>query len=77
MTNVKLIRFADLAARGIPYTRTHISRMIHAGQFPKAVKIGTGTNGFIAFIESEIDDWIAARVAGRGASPAPRNMELA
>jgi predicted DNA-binding transcriptional regulator AlpA len=36
--------------------------------FPKAVKLGYGKSGRIAYVEAEIDAWNAARVAERDAS---------
>jgi len=61
----KQIRFSALADHGIHYTRAHLSRMIEAGQFPQPIKLGTGNKAHIAFVESEIDDWIESRLAAR------------
>ncbi len=41
------------------YSGNHINRMEAAGRFPRRIKIGPNRVGWL---ESEIDDWIAARV---------------
>jgi prophage regulatory protein len=48
-------------------SRATIYRGIAAGTFPKPVKIGAHS---IAFVESEIDAWIAARTAERDGAAA-------
>jgi len=42
------------------YSRAWIYRLINQNRFPKPIKIGSRT---IAFVESEIDDWINQRIA--------------
>lgn len=42
------------------YCKAWIYRLIEAGQFPKQVKIGSRS---VAFVESEIDEWIANKIA--------------
>ncbi|XIV09932.1 helix-turn-helix transcriptional regulator [Escherichia coli] len=39
----------------LPYSKAWIYRLISQGRFPKQVKIGSRA---IAFVESEIDEWI-------------------
>jgi prophage regulatory protein len=46
----------------VPYTRQHVGRLERAGKFPKRVKVGENR---VAWLESEVEDWIAARVAER------------
>jgi len=53
-----LLSFEQLRARGVPFTRVHINRMMEAGQFPRAVEISQNR---IAWDASEIDAWIASR----------------
>ena len=43
-------------------SKTHIYRKINAGQFPRPVPLGPQK---IAFVESEIEDWMAARLRAR------------
>jgi len=47
---------------GIVFCRQHIWRLEEAGQFPKRVRLGTGR---VAYVESEIVDWMSARIAAR------------
>ena len=62
---MKLIAPEDLESKkGINYSKVHLHRLVKAGKFPKPVKIGF-ERGRIAYVESEIDDWIAARIAER------------
>jgi prophage regulatory protein len=46
----------------IPFTRQHIGRLERAGKFPKRIQVGENR---VAWLESEVEDWIAARVAER------------
>ena len=43
-------------------SKTHIYRKIKAGQFPRPVPLGPHK---VAFVESEIEDWMAARIRAR------------
>lgn len=49
----------------VTYSFAHTARLEAAGQFPKRVRLGTGR---VAYVESEIQDWIAARIAQRDAN---------
>ncbi|MBD2796323.1 AlpA family transcriptional regulator [Xenorhabdus sp. 18] len=42
------------------FGKAWIYKLIADGKFPKQVKIGTRS---VAFIESEIDDWMSQRIA--------------
>lgn len=61
-TPVKFLRYEDLKAVGIPFSRVHVDRLQKAGQFPKKIKLGPNT---AAYLESEIAAWIEARCAER------------
>jgi len=64
-----LILFKDLRLqKNIPYCRDHMRRLSKAGLFPKPVAL---SNRRIAFIESEIDAWIAAKIAARDGQVPP------
>lgn len=53
----------------IPYSKSALYAMIRAGEFPKPVSLGANR---VAWVEREIDDWIAALVTARdGAHTAP------
>ncbi|CDH18170.1 putative phage-related protein [Xenorhabdus bovienii str. kraussei Quebec] len=54
-----LIRLPEVQRR-TGYGKAWIYKLIADNKFPKQVKIGTRS---IAFIESEIDDWIDQRIA--------------
>jgi len=40
----------------------HITRLEKAGRFPKRVQL---TQNRVAWVESEVDDWLNARIAER------------
>jgi prophage regulatory protein len=61
---MKLIPMDALDEKGIPYSRAHIYRLIHAKKFPTPVRLGENR---IAFVESEIDAWLDSKVAARDA----------
>lgn len=59
----KLVDFKGLKTKyGIPFSRTHITRQESEGKFPKRVSIGAHR---VAWVESEIDEWLAARIGSR------------
>lgn len=66
---MKLLSYDDLKPeKGIGYSKVQLWRLEKAGEFPKRVPLGRGRHGWL---DSELDAWIAARVAARdGASEA-------
>lgn len=63
---MKLIRLPEtLAKTGL--SRTRLYEAVSAGTFPKPVKLGPDARA-IGFVETEIDAWIAARIAQREAA---------
>ena len=58
----RLIRFEDLRSKGISYSKTQLWRLEKRGQFPRRVAIGPGRH---AWVESELDQFIADRIAAR------------
>jgi prophage regulatory protein len=68
-----LLRRPDVERR-TGYSRSSIYAMMEAGDFPRPVKLGPRA---VAWVESEVDAWISARIeardgagaAGRGNSP--------
>jgi prophage regulatory protein len=48
--------------KGIDYSRAHLWRLEKAGKFPVRVRLGDSKHGWV---DSEIDDWIASRMAER------------
>lgn len=59
---MKLVAYPALSEKGITFSRMHIYRLMKSGNFPKSVPVGTNR---IAWLESEIDQWIMDRVAQR------------
>jgi prophage regulatory protein len=65
---MKLLAYDDLRPlKGVPYSKVQLWRKEKVGDFPKRVRLGGGRHGWV---ESEIDEWIAARIAARDASNA-------
>ena len=58
----KVLSIADLHARGINYSKVHLRRLVKAGAFPQPVRIGAGK---LAWVESEVEDWITSKIAAR------------
>ena len=54
-----LIRLTEVQRR-TGYSKAWIYRLMGQGKFPASVKIGSRA---IAFVESEIDEWINQRIA--------------
>ena len=57
-TNQSLIRLPEVLKR-TGFGKAWIYRLISEGRFPAPVKIGTRA---VAFVESEIDEWIDATI---------------
>lgn len=57
----RLLDRKALRERGVTYSAWHISRLEKAGKFPKRVKFGAR----VFWVEAEIDEWIADRIAER------------
>jgi len=61
--HLKLLRLAEVRNR-VPYSRSTIYQLIAQGKFPKPISLGERA---VAWLESDIDAWIEARIASRGA----------
>ena len=61
----RLLRFAEVTRR-TGLSRPRIYSLIAAGRFPRQVPLGPCS---VAFVEEEIDRWIAQRIAARDAKP--------
>jgi prophage regulatory protein len=60
---MRLLNYSALKPeKGISYSDTQIWRLVKDGLFPKPIKIGGGRN---AWLESEIDAYIEAKIAER------------
>jgi prophage regulatory protein len=61
---MRLLPFEDLKRKkGIPYARAHIWRLEREGKFPKHLRLGKG--GRNAWVEDEIDAYVAKLIAER------------
>jgi prophage regulatory protein len=58
----RLISYAALASKGITYSKPTLWRKERAGTFPKRVPVGAAR---YAYVEEEIDAWVAALIASR------------
>ena len=56
--NIRLLRLPDVMNK-TGYGKAWIYHLIKEGAFPQPIKIGTRA---IAFIESEVDEWIASAI---------------
>ncbi|MEB5890305.1 helix-turn-helix transcriptional regulator [Enterobacter roggenkampii] len=56
--NIRLLRLPEVMNK-TGYGKAWIYRLISEGLFPQPIKIGTRA---IAFIESEVDEWIASAI---------------
>jgi prophage regulatory protein len=61
---MQLLDRNGLREKGIKFTKQHIDRLIRQGKFPRPIKVGLNTN---AWLEPEIDRYIADRIAQRDA----------
>jgi prophage regulatory protein len=64
---MKLLTLEMLRERGIDYDRSHLWRLSKRGDFPKPVNVGPGR---IAWVASEIDAWLRAKVDARDSKSA-------
>jgi predicted DNA-binding transcriptional regulator AlpA len=51
--------------KGIGFSPQWLCELVGRGLFPMPIKIGEGKTGVNAWLEEEIDKWIAARAAAR------------
>lgn len=59
---VELLSYAEVSKR-IRMSRVVIWRRVRDGQFPKPIRMGSTTRVF--FVASEVDGWLADRMAER------------
>jgi prophage regulatory protein len=63
MKTRRLITYKQLKPeKGIPFSRTHLSRLMKAKKFPQQVQVSDNT---VAWFEDEIDDHVAEKAAAR------------
>jgi prophage regulatory protein len=60
---MRLLIFPQLKTeKGVPYTNEHLARLEKREEFPRRVPIGAAR---VAWLEEEVDAWIAKRAARR------------
>ncbi|MEI7343690.1 AlpA family transcriptional regulator [Pectobacterium brasiliense] len=62
MTDITLIRLSGVMKK-TGLRKSWIYLLMKQGEFPQTVKIGARS---VAWVESEVNDWISARVSQRG-----------
>jgi prophage regulatory protein len=62
---IRLILEREVLSRA-PYTRAYLYQLEERGEFPRRLKLGPKK---VAWVESEVDDWIKQRMAERDAAP--------
>ena len=64
---MKFITYAELKpVKGIGYTRRHLRDLVRDGKFPKPIELSEAR---IAWVEDEVDAWLAEKAALRTAPP--------
>ena len=59
----RVLSYSDLQTeKGVRFSRQWIRKLVKQGKFPKPVKIGEAS---IGFIETEVDAWIEGLIAQR------------
>ena len=58
---IRFLRLPEILRR-VPYSEAHIWRLEKNGNFPRRAHLGANR---VAWVESEIDDWIAECLARR------------
>jgi prophage regulatory protein len=69
---MRYLTYKDLRARGITFSRQHLSRLWMAGRFPRPVKLGVGEKARNFWVEAEITAFIEQRLRARSAPAARR-----
>lgn len=66
---MRYVRYRQLADYGLPWSRTHVGRLVEAGEFPRPIHIGRNT---AAWPEDEILSYLEQRRAERDAGCSQR-----
>ena len=61
MTGKEVVNWKALKALGIPCCRAHICRLMAAGKFPRAFKLGDFPNSPPVWWLSEVIEWLEER----------------
>jgi prophage regulatory protein len=58
----RILSYEDLKSKGIRFSRQWILSLSQRGKFPKAIRLGEASTGFV---EDEVDAWIEALIQER------------
>jgi prophage regulatory protein len=58
---IRVLRRKALLER-VPYSPAHLYRLIRDGRFPRPIRLGEASVGWL---EHEVDQWLAERIAER------------
>ena len=61
---MRLVRYGQLTGYGLPWSRTHVRRLVAAGEFPPPIHLGRNT---VAWLEDEILGYLEQRRSERDA----------
>ena len=67
---MKFLSKKDVRAK-VTLSPTQIGRLEGEGKFPKRMRLGIGRYSRVAWIESEVEAWMEARIAERDKRTAP------
>lgn len=70
----RMLNHRQLKERGITWSQGYISHLEEEGQFPRRVKLGE--RGRVAWVESEIEEWLHDRIAARDADAAQKRRRI-
>jgi len=63
VTDLRLLSRKDLKSRGIDYSNVHLLRLEAEGKFPKRLYLSPAR---VAWVASEIDEYLTRCIAARG-----------
>lgn len=66
---MKLLSYRDLSRlKGIGASKVTLNRLAQRGEFPKPIKLSSGPTSPNYWAESEIDNWLTAKLDNRAAA---------
>jgi predicted DNA-binding transcriptional regulator AlpA len=55
-----LLSYCDLKSLGLPWSRTHLYRVIAAGRFPRPISTGPNTYDRKMWLRTDYENWLAS-----------------
>lgn len=65
---MRLVRYCELQAKGVPWSMTHLTRLEACGAFPRRIRFGTRT---VRWSEQAVDQWMAEHFGNSDAETVP------